>query len=307
MPRNPPIAFSTNAFTRFPLIEALRAIADSGFTHVEILADTPHADPAQSGGLSAAFAEDVRTTLDLLDLKVSNVNANCSFSYFKHAPPEPFFEPSLISPIEQYRVDRVARIRQTLEFAAAIGAPAISITTGRCLAQISPPTAQHLLRENLLPLIEHADTLNVNIGIECEPGLYVEYASELAELISSIDPSTGTGRLGANLDTGHSHVLGEDLLEAFTVLRGRIWNLHVEDLPDRKHYHMIPGTGTFPWHELVHAIQATGYTNPATVELYTQTQDPHSAVTASYAFLEKLFCVADVPRAGQGSGLSISA
>jgi sugar phosphate isomerase/epimerase len=280
------LAFSTNAFTRFPLAEALRGIADSGFRYVEILADSPHADPAaRPPGTSPEAARATRRELERLSLKVSNVNANCSFSYWHHAPPEPYFEPSLISPVEQYRLDRAARIRSTLDFAAAIGAPAVSITTGRCLAHITPEAARSILRDNLLPLLDYADRRNVNLGIECEPGLYIEYADELAQLIADLDHP----RLGANLDTGHSHVLGEDLLHAFTVLKGRIWNLHIEDLPGSKHYHMIPGTGTFPWSSLLHAIRSTGYTRPATVELYTQSQQPHAAAAASYRFLSDLF------------------
>jgi protein FrlC len=37
------LAFSTNAFTRFPLNEALEAIAACGYDGVEVLADVPHA------------------------------------------------------------------------------------------------------------------------------------------------------------------------------------------------------------------------------------------------------------------------
>ena len=40
------LAFSTNAYTRFGLIDAIRDIAAAGFEGVEILADVPHAWPA---------------------------------------------------------------------------------------------------------------------------------------------------------------------------------------------------------------------------------------------------------------------
>ena len=41
------LAFSTNAFTRFPLLDAIAAIGEAGFAGVEILADVPHAYPDQ--------------------------------------------------------------------------------------------------------------------------------------------------------------------------------------------------------------------------------------------------------------------
>ena len=39
------LAFSTNAFTRFSLRDAIVAIKEAGYAGVEILADVPHAYP----------------------------------------------------------------------------------------------------------------------------------------------------------------------------------------------------------------------------------------------------------------------
>src|SRR5688572_33231778 len=89
------LAFSTNAYTRHPLIDALRGIKQAGFSGVEILADVPHAYP---DAIDANLTTEVKRELDKLQLAVSNVNVNCSFGYWKDAPPEPYFEPSLISP-----------------------------------------------------------------------------------------------------------------------------------------------------------------------------------------------------------------
>src|SRR4051812_21699461 len=198
------LAFSTNAFTRFSLIEALRAIREAGYAGVEILADVPHAWPET---LTESSVGEIRRELEKLGLSVSNINANCSFGYWKDAPPEPYFEPSLISPNPQHRADRTRLILKTLGFAKAVGAPNISITSGRCLGGMPPEKAQRQLIESLQPILEHASDLDVKVGIECEPGLLVEYVQELDQLIDD----DSTGRLGANLDLGHSYVLGEDV------------------------------------------------------------------------------------------------
>src|ERR1700748_1666926 len=113
------LAFSTNAYTRHSLIDALRGIKRAGFAGVEILADTPHAYP---DAIDAALTGGVKRELENLGLAVSNINVNCSFGYWKDAPPEPYFEPSLISPVPRYRADRTAMILKTLEFAKAIAA-----------------------------------------------------------------------------------------------------------------------------------------------------------------------------------------
>ena len=272
------LAFSTNAYTRFTLIEALRGIKNAGFEGVEILADLPHAYPAT---LQPADIARIRQQLDRLGLAVSNVNANCSFGYWKDAPPEPYFEPSLISPNPRHRADRSQLILQTLDFAKAIDAPNISITTGRCLGGMPPEKAAVQLIESLKPILDRADQLGINVGIECEPGLFLEYATELAEWIAKLNHP----RFGANLDIGHSQVLGEDLGDAIRVLRGKTWNLHVEDIPGRKHYHLIPGEGTLPWTTVMQALREVKYDRFLTVELYTQIQDPQTAAEKSHMFL----------------------
>ena len=100
------LAFSTNAYTKHSLIDALRGIKRAGFAGVEILADTPHAYP---DAIDAAFTDSVKRELEKLELAVSNINVNCSFGYWKDAPPEPYFEPSLISPNPKHREDRRAQ------------------------------------------------------------------------------------------------------------------------------------------------------------------------------------------------------
>jgi sugar phosphate isomerase/epimerase len=276
------LAFSTNAFTRFPLLDAILAIKDAGFAGVEILADPPHAYP---DAIDAALTANVARALEQTQLAVSNINCNCSFGYWTDAPPEPYFEPSLISPNPKHRADRTRLILKTLDFARDIKAPNISITSGRCLGGMPPQRAAGQFAESIKPILDRAEALGIDVGIECEPGLYLEYVAELREWIDRL----GSRRLGANLDIGHSQVIGESIPQVVRLMAGRIWNLHVEDIPGRKHYHMIPGEGTLDWSALRDALREIHYDRFATVELYTHTGDPHTAARKSYAFLSRLF------------------
>ncbi len=275
------LAFSTNAYTRFGLAEALRGIRAAGFDGVEIIADAPHAYP---DSLDETRVAEIRRDLDTLGLSVSNINANCTFGYWRHAPPEPYFEPSLISPNPQHRRDRIRLILRTLEFARAVGARNVSITSGRMLGGMPPDAAAKQFAESIRPILDKADELDVDVGIECEPGLMLEYAVELAEWIGRLDHP----RLGANLDVGHSQVMGESVPESIRLLGQRIWNLHIEDISGRKHYHLIPGDGTMDWAGLRGALVGIKYDRFLTVELYTQTDRPQEAAERSYAFLKRL-------------------
>jgi sugar phosphate isomerase/epimerase len=276
------LAFSTNAYTRFSLIDALRGIKAAGYDGVEILADVPHAYPAN---LDIDDVNTIRAELEQLELAVSNVNANCTFGYWKDAPPEPYFEPSLISPNPRHREDRSALIMTTLQFAHDLGARNISITSGRCLGGMPPDRAAQQFAESIKPILDGADRLNVDVGIECEPGLLIEYVAELRQWIDRLNH----GRLGANLDIGHSQVMGESISESVRMLRNRIWNFHVEDIPGRKHYHLIPGEGTIDWRAFRAALEEGGYDRFLTVELYTHTQEPQRAAEKSLGFLRSVF------------------
>jgi sugar phosphate isomerase/epimerase len=276
------LAFSTNAFTRFSLSEALRSISEAGYAGVEILADKPHWYPE---AFDERVAEGIAAELQRHGLSVSNVNANCTFGYWKDAPPEPFFEPSLISPDAKSRADRIRMIQNTLEFAKAIGAENISITSGKALPTMPPELAMKQLHESLWPVLESAEKLKVRVGIECEPMLFIEWATELRELIDRL----GSKMLGANLDIGHSVVLGENIPATLKLLDGRIWNCHIEDIPGRKHYHLIPGQGTMDWAGLKRGLLDAKYDRFLTVELYTYPDRPVEAAEESIAYLNTIF------------------
>src|SRR5829696_7153746 len=276
------LAFSTNAFTRHSVTDAIRAIKEAGFAGVEILADVPHAYP---DAIDAKLTDSIVKTLSDTGLAVSNVNCNCSFGYWKDAPPEPYFEPGLISPNPKHRADRQRLILKALDFAKNIGAANISITSGRLLGGMPPEPAAKQFAESIKTVLDRAGALDIKVGIECEPGLYLEYVAELREWIDKLNHPW----FGANLDVGHSQVIGESIPDAVKLLAGRIWNLHVEDIPGRKHYHLIPGQGTVDWAGLRDALKEIGYKRFLSVELYTHTQNPSEAAEKSFAFLKKYF------------------
>jgi len=276
------LAFSTNGYTRFDLAEACRRIAGHGYTAVEVLADVPHAYPGQ---FAQADAGALKRLLDQLGLTVSNVNGNTMFGHWTDAPPEPFFEPSLVSERAGLRAVRLDGILKTLDIAAWLGAGNVSITTGKPLGSMSPEACEPILTEALKRVLDRADGLGINVGIECEPGLLVETTDELLGWIDRMD----SPRLGANLDIGHAVVGGESPVEAIRSLRGRIWNLHVEDIRGRKHYHRIPGDGDIDFAAIAAALADVGYDRWATVELYTQAADPDRAARESLDVLRPVF------------------
>ncbi len=274
------LSFSSNAFTRFTIFEAVERIAALGYKGVELLADAPHmyADTFTSEDVGRLEA-----VLSKTGLSVANINANTAVGYYGRGFWEPLFEPSLAHPDPELRQWRLNYSKKCVDFAAALGAKNISVTSGRCVADTSPAESLRYLTESLEELLAYAEARNVNIGMEYEPGLLVERADELLSLIASLD----SNRFGVNLDLGHSHVLGEAPHEVISAFGGRIFHIHIEDIRGGKHYHLIPGRGDMDFDVLFNEVRSVGYTGRLTVELYTHTRDPDAAAAESLAFLEK--------------------
>lgn len=275
------LAYSTNAYTRHGLDEAVDSIARLGFAAVEILCDTPHWFP---GRTPEAAAERLAERLRDLGLAVSNLNANTANGFFDPRPPENLFEPSLSSRDPQWRRWRLDYSIAALRLARRVGADNISVTSGRPDSGGNPSAGLDLFVDSLKRLCEAAEPLGVRIGVEYEPGLLVERATELAEVIERV----GSPLLGANLDIGHSWLDGEPPEEAIARLAGRIWNLHLEDIRGRKHYHLIPGEGDLPFRRYFEALERAGYDRFYTLELYTCTDAPEEAGRRSLQYLRRL-------------------
>ena len=264
------LAFSTNAYTKHRLTEACDGIARAGYRAVEILADHPHAYPPT---YSAHEAKRLRERLDALGLAPVAVNANTAMAYFDPLPQALTFEPSLISP------DQGAR-----QVTVTGGAPGDLAALGMPVE--APEVLRGRLVDGLETLVEAADLAGVDLAFEPEPGQFIETTRDLKALLDEVDHP----RLGANLDVGHAWCAGDDPAEAARLLGPYLKHLHLEDIRDRVHYHLIPGEGgEIDFAAIRRALDEVGYTGAAAVELYTYADEPDRAATEAYQALAPLF------------------
>jgi len=276
------LAFSTNAYTKFPLAEACDHIARAGYRAVEILADVPHAFPRVFGEHRAARLKERLAGLDLAPVAI---NGNTAMGYFKPVPKALTFEPSLISAQEVWREDRLALIRETLAIANRLGAPVVTITTGQPLSGEPAAVLRARLLEGLEQVVHAADLAGIDVAIEPEPGQFIERTADLRALLDEVDHP----RLGANLDIGHAWCAGDDPAESVRVLADRLMHLHLEDIRDRRHFHLIPGLGEIDFRAVRRALDSVGYARAAAVELYTYPDEPDRAATEALRVLAPIF------------------
>ncbi|GAB4127015.1 sugar phosphate isomerase/epimerase family protein [Thermopirellula anaerolimosa] len=279
-------SYSSNAYMRFSLEETARRIAAIGYAGLELLADVPHAWPA---GLLPETVETIRATIERHGLEIANINA-----FMMNAvadPRQPYWHPSWIEPSAEYRAIRREHTRRAIELAAALGAPGLQTEPGGPI----PPgySRRHALQvfyDELMPCVETAERLGVNLLIEPEPDLLIEHPEQYLEFAERVD----SPRLGLNFDIGHFFCVGEEPQRWVPLLAAHTRHYHIEDIPpDRRHSHLVPGRGAIDLAAVLRAIRDSGYQGWITVELYPYIDQPDEAGAEALAYLKRL--IADPP------------
>jgi sugar phosphate isomerase/epimerase len=275
------LAYSTNAYMRFDVFDALRRIAALGYRGVELMADTPHLWPTDT---TPKYLDEVRAELDRLGLTISNINA---FMMNKIGDKrQPYWHPSWIEPDAAYRQIRIDHTIAALTMARELGAANITTEPGGPTGDgPSHRQAMELFVEMLKPVITHAENLGVRLLVEPEPGLLIERFEQYEELAERIDSPF----LGLNFDVGHAFCVGQEPSEWVGRMARHTVHYHFEDIAaSRVHQHLVPGCGAIDFAGILHAIGAADYSGWLTVELYPYVDDPDAAGREAKAYLEKI-------------------
>src|SRR5256885_499314 len=115
------LAFSTNAFKKNTLAEAIDAIARIGYRGVELMADLHHANPATFDANARAAT---KRQLAACGLAVSNVNA---FTYFCNGDT---YHPTWIEDDPALLEKRIKHTIGSIEIALEFGAKTVSLQPG---------------------------------------------------------------------------------------------------------------------------------------------------------------------------------
>lgn len=268
------LAYSTNAYMRFPIEEAIERIAALGYAGIEIMADIPHAWPAET---TDDQIDRMRAALNRHGLVISNINA-----FMMNAVGD-FWHPSWIESDESQRRQRIEHTIKALRLARRLGAPSITTEPGGPLAPgQSRADALDLFAEGIGEALVYAAQERVTLLVEPEPQLLIETMDEFLEFADRFDSPW----FGLNFDVGHFYCVGEDLSESVKRARRMTRHYHFEDIAaSRVHEHLVPGHGAIDFDSLLAAIDETGYEGWATVELYPYLDDPDAAGREAREFL----------------------
>lgn len=254
------LAFSTNAFKKNTLAEAIDAIADIGYRGVEIMADVPHAYPPH---MDPAARTELKEQIARRQLAVSNVNA---FTLFAQGDT---YHPTWIEDDAQQVNRRIAHTLDAIDLAAELGSKTVSLQPGGPMigTTLTRQEAGRRFAEGLQRVLDRARARNVTLAIEPEPGLFIETAAEYVEFKRQYFRDEPLIRM--NCDVGHLFCVGEDPATVIRNCAADVAHVHLEDIgANRVHQHLTPGKGAIDFPSIFQALQAIGYTGWVTVELY---------------------------------------
>jgi sugar phosphate isomerase/epimerase len=266
------LAFSSNAYKKNTLTEAIASIAGIGYIGAEIMADVPHAYPPNMKDADrTALVSQMRDS----SLGVSNVNA---FTCFANGDT---YHPTWIEGNAAKREFRIQHTLDSIAMTGAIGGRTISLQPGGPLigTTISRNLAADRFAEGLSRCLPAARQHDVILGIEPEPGLFIETAAEYLEfknLFFKDEP-----RVRMNCDCGHLFCVSEDPAKVIRKMSEHVVHVHVEDIgKNRVHQHLTPGKGMMDFPAIFAALNDVKYDGWVTVELY-----PYETTAAGVAKL----------------------
>jgi sugar phosphate isomerase/epimerase len=266
------LAFSSNAFKKNTLAEAIDAIASIGYGGVELMADLHHANPAT---FDSAAREKTKAQLKSRGVTVSNVNA---FTLFCDGDT---YHPTWIEDDESLREKRIRHTIGSIEIAREFGAATVSLQPGGPLigTTLSREAAAERFADGLHRVLPAARQHDIILAIEPEPGLFIQTAQEFIEFRDRHFKDEPLIQM--NCDIGHLFCVGDDPATVIRDHAPHIAHVHLEDIgKNRVHQHLTPGKGVIDFERIFDALDSIHYAGRVTVELY-----PYETTAAGVAKL----------------------
>jgi 5-keto-L-gluconate epimerase len=150
-----------------------------------------------------------------------------------------------------------------IEFAAALGAPLVTIGSFRGRLAAGGPGARDRLAEMLCAAAEHARREGVRLALEPANRYEVDFVNNAAEGLAFVS-EVGHPALGLLLDTFHANIEERSLIAPFHSLAaaGLLWHVHVGD-----NNRLAPGWGMIDFRAIVGTLHGLGYDGYLSAEL----------------------------------------
>lgn len=248
--------YGSNGFVNHRLSEALAVMAELGYVGVALTLDHSHMDP---------FAPDLPKRVDEVRAELARhglaVVIETGARYLLDARLK--HHPTLVS--NEGREVRIDFLRRAVRIAAELNAECVSFWSGILPAGVSTEEGWLRLTDGVAQVLQEADRLGVALGLEPEPGMFVERLDDALQLRRRLgEPPL----LKITLDVGHC--VAVEAMSAAECIRkagALLVNVQLDDMRTGVHEHLEFGEGELDLPETLGALAEVGYCGLAAVEL----------------------------------------
>ncbi len=264
-------AYSTNGLKHHTLDQAFGLIKAHGYDFVELSFTAEHFN----GIPENEYAETIQKLIAKHKISVSTIHTGEPFILSQTA-----HYPSLISSNDQAQ-KRILFLQKMIVLAKEINCQNVCIVSG-CLEENQDKTqAKNQLEKNIRVLLNTLP-LGVQLLIEQEPEMFIANTNDLLELIQTFE-----AKLKINLDVGHLNVINEDIVDSMQILKNHIHNIHIEDIENHIHKHLIPGEGQIDFQPMFKQLAKSKYKHTITADLYPFSHIAEQALSKTAIFFKK--------------------
>jgi len=254
-----PVALASGSFA-----ERLEKAARWGYDGVELIAARPDE-------LDAAA---VRAQVGRMGLEVAAIASGAVFMVDKL---------TLLAADADVMRKAAARLDALIDFAAAVGAPIVTIGSFRGRLAWAGEGARERLIATLRSAAAHAAGRGVRLVLEPlnrYEGDVIHNAVEALALLGEV----GHSHLGLLLDTYHVNIEEPSITDCFRqgMAAGRLWHVHLGDSN-----RLAPGKGHFDFASVAAALKKGGYAGYLSAELLPR-PDPDAAAEATIRTMRRL-------------------
>ncbi len=254
----PLFGFRSGVFRGLPIEQAAGELAALGFDGLELCLEAPDVRPES---LDSARCRHICQRLDGMGIAILSVSYHGD-----------------IEPPEQRRANQERAVSITRWLGADI-----LILNGEKATDAPRQWEEHIAR--LKTLCRLAGDQNVTLAIEPEPLLVIGSSQDMQTMIQAVD----SPRLKVNLDIGHAQITDPDLPATIRQFGSAIAHLHLEDIRERVHRHLMFGEGDIDFVAVRRALDDIGYAGPYVADLFGFQESPGEFAARALQHMRRLF------------------
>jgi sugar phosphate isomerase/epimerase len=268
-------AYNSNGLKLHSSLEAIGLLADLGYDGIELALQREHLHPFE------ATSEQVRAVQQALRERGLGIICGAGVP---NALADERFEPTLFQPDAGGRALRLRYLQASLELAAELGAELLVSCSGLLKPGVDGAKAWAWLVDGLAETCRRAAALGLRVGIEPEPGHFVETLDDYRRLSEAVDSPS----LGITADLGHlvctEQGRPEDHFDRL-LSEERLLSVQIEDIRDRQHLHLPFGEGEIEFGPVLRALAS--FDGFVSVELSRDSPRAAELAARSLAFLRR--------------------